>query len=392
MKPIHRRALGSVAISSLLVSAGLYGLVSCAENAAPDPVLTDAAPAPDSAMVIEAPDAAPPPHCGKDAWCRVTLPPSPVSLNGIWGSGPDDVWIVGSPDLTLHWNGAQLATGKTDTRQTLFGVWGSGKSDVWTYSAGNAMWHSAGFADAGPGWTRFDGGGGDGGGAGWPGPIAAMWGRSAGDIWAVGPFVDEIGTPTIWHSDGWRSGHPVWAFAETSNTDPPHPEALSFNAIWGNADSEVWVVGMGGKTRFGSERGQAGRTWTSVNSNTSYDLYAVWGSADGDVWAAGAGGTMRRFTRAGGSGAYAATSVPLPTDATIAAITGFAANDVWAVGSEGTLVHYDGKTWTRIALPVADPAKDDLFAIWGSGPDDLWIVGRNTLLYKGSAPLPGKSP
>lgn len=390
MSRLHRHAASTVAIV-LATWAALHGVVSCAENAEPDPVTVDAAPAPDSATVIPAPDAAPPPHCGKDAWCAVALPPSPVSLNGIWGSAADDVWIVGSPDLTMHWNGSELATGKTDSRQTLFGVWGSGKNDVWTYSAGNAMWHSAGFGDAGPGWSRFDGGGGDGGGVGWPGPISAMWGRSATDIWAVGPFIDGIGTPTIWHSDGWKSGAPTWAFAETSNTEPPHPEALSFNAIWGTAKSSVWIVGMGGKTRVGNGMGQRSGTWTAVNSSTSYDLHAVWGSADGDVWAGGAGGTMRHFTSVTGGG-YVATSVTLPTDATIYGITGFAANDVWAVGSGGVVLHFDGKAWLRVTVPVAKPAEDDLFAIWGSAPDDLWIVGRNTLLYKGSAALPGKSP
>lgn len=396
MKRLHR----NVARSALLLvagAAGTQGLASCADSEPTPQAVFDAGPEPDTSTPIPPPDAGILEPCTGSTWCGVALPPSPVSLNGIWGSGPNDVWIVGSPDLTLHWDGARLLSATVATRQTLFGVWGSKKDDVWTFSAGNAMWHSAGFVDAGEGgagWSMFDGGG-DGGGRGWPGPISAMWGRNANDIWAVGPFSPEIGMPTIWHCDGWRDGNPEWFFAQTSVPTPsdpaPHPEALSFNAIWGNPNSEVWIVGMSGKTRYGKGLGGKGASWSAVNSGTSTDLHAVWGSADGDVWAAGAGGTMRRFSRATG-GTYVASQVPLPTTATIYGLTGFAANDIWAVGSGGVVLHYDGTIWTLVDVSIADKSKNDLYAVWGSGPDDVWVAGKSTLLHRGSAPLPRKSP
>ena len=377
-------------MSSVVVGLGAaHAVLSCAENAAPEDDVLDASPAPDAAIVIPAPDAAPPPQCGKDVWCTVALPPSPVSLNGVWGAAPDDVWIVGSPDLTLHWDGATLATGKTDSRQTLFGVWGSGKSDVWTFSAGNAMWHSSGWTDAGPAWSNFDGGSGaDAGGRGWPGPASAMTGTSASDVWTVGPFQDQIGAPTVWHADGWKNGAPVWSYAATSADDPPAPEMLSFNAVFAAPDaSEVWIVGMGGKTRICKRTNASTSMWLTVNSLTSEDLYAVYGASKGDVWAAGAGGTMRRFTRTADD-TVAAAAVTLPTDATIMALTGFGADDVWGVGAGGAVVHWDGMTWSLVDVPATG---HELYAIWGSSAGDLWIVGRDILLYKGSAALPGRS-
>lgn len=379
----------------LLSGAAVQVVASCADSTPLAESALDAGPQPDAAMVIALPDAAPPEPCETSGWCAVALPPSPVSLNGVWGSGPNDVWIVGSPDLTLHWDGAHLLSANASTRQTIFGVWGSGKSDVWAFSTGNAMWHSSGFedgGDGGAGWSMFDGGGDAGG---WPGSISAMWGRNADDVWAVGPFQAQLSTPTVWHCDGWRNGAPEWAFANTRSAtadEPAHPEAISFNAIWGNAKSEIWIVGAAGKTRYGKGFDADAGTWTPVNSATSTDLYAVWGSPDGVVWAAGAGGTMRRFVL--GASGWVASAVPLPTTATIFGLYGFAANDVWAVGSAGTILHYDGKAWTHaVEQPDASDsgAADDLFTVWGSGPDDVWVGGRNALFHRGSAPLPRKT-
>lgn len=362
------------------------GAASCADSAPASEALLDASTAPDVAVVPPPPDSAP--SCTSDEWCPVAIPSSPVSLNGIWGSGPSDVWIVGSPDVTFHWDGASLTTGKIGTRQTLFGVWGSGPGDVWAFSAGNAMWHSDGYSNGDAGWSFFDGDGGA-----WPGSIAAMGGSSVSDVWAVGPFVPQVGAPPIWRCSGWSAGAPDWQFVATSSSDPPEPEPFSFRAIWGNPESGLWIVGMGGKTRVGRKIKSA-VSWQAVNSGTSIDLNAVWGTPTGDVWAAGAGGTMRRFVR-GSDGHYEAQSVEFPTEATILGMTGFSDDDIWAVGTGGTIAHWDGQRWSlnSASFDASDAGEDaDLFAVWGSSPDDLWAVGRNRFLYKGHAPVPRTSP
>ncbi|WP_146655190.1 hypothetical protein [Labilithrix luteola] len=375
----------------LFACAGLaaQAAASCADSPPSAQATLDASTDPDVVVLPPQPDADASHACTADEWCAVALPPSPMSLNGIWGSGPADVWIVGSPDVTLHWDGSALTTGKVGTRQTLFGVWGSGPKDVWAFSAGNAMWHSDGYSSGDAGWSFFDGDAG-----GWPGSIAAMGGSGADDVWAVGAFMGQVGAPPVWHCDGWNSGVPKWQFVATSAAVPPEPEPFSFDAIWGNPESGLWIVGMGGKTRVG-RKSKGTIVWKAVNSGTSMDLNAVWGVAGGDVWAAGAGGTMRRFVR-GLDGEYQAAGVEFPTDATIFGMTGFAADDVWAVGSGGTVVHWNGQAWSLVSMDGDAHADgggpDDLFSIWGSSPDDLWAVGRNTLLHKGSAALPRKSP
>ena len=392
-----------LSLVALLATTGVARVVaSCAESAPPAEGPPDAGDTAESGTVLPPADS-----CGAGTWCRVELPSTPLSLNGIWGSGPEDVWVAGSPDITIHWDGKRFVWTRVDTRQALSGVWGSGKNDIWAFSTSQTMWHSHGFDGEDAGWSRssettgqvtpsatpiLDAGLGTpiGVAAGPATPILAMWGTSASDVWAVGTAART--TPTrsrshrYLHCDGWRDGEPNWQPSGTSFGDAPSPEPISFNAIHGNASSGVWIVGNGGKTRYSAGwNGDAGTAWTPVNSHTSRNLNAVWCSPDADVWAAGEGGSMHRFTRADG-GEYAELTVDVPTTAALRALWGFAADDVWAVGDAGTILHWDGKAWITDAS--IQGLTEDLFAIWGSSKDDIWIAGQSVLLHKGSASLP----
>jgi hypothetical protein len=64
--------------------------------------------------------------------------PSVSSLSGVWGSGENDVWAVGSGGAIFHYNGLAWSfidpPVSTDEPE-LFGVWGSGPNDVWAVGA-----------------------------------------------------------------------------------------------------------------------------------------------------------------------------------------------------------------------------------------------------------------
>src|SRR5262249_39312751 len=59
-----------------------------------------------------------------------------------------------------------------------------------------------------------------------------------------------------------------------------------------------------------------------------------------------------------------------------------ASDDVWVVGmtSDNTpwqslVLHWNGDSWTRVASPNEPGANTYPFAIDGTGPNDVWIVG-----------------
>jgi len=403
--------LSGIAAATILTQL----LTSCAEaeTLAPGEELIlpiDAAAVEDVATSVPADDK----RCKAQTWCRVTLPRTPLDINGIWGSGPDDVWMAGSPAAVLHWDGKRLASESFDTRHPLLGIWGSSKDDIWAFSTSTAIWHrrasqqaepsdagdpgdAGGAGDAGKtsssSWERSAGLTGTSPG-GWSTPIAAMWGTSANDIWAVGASVvnGAIVSPPVYHSTGWRDGDPSFEVSPTSATNPPQVERLAFQAVCGSPTSGVWIVGRDGKSRYSDGWTDGAASWRTLDSHTSRALLAAWCNTGptGDVWAVGEGGTIRHFTREDGGG-YVVDSVEAPTTATLRALWGAAPNDLWAVGDGGTILHWDGDSWKRAEAPLDGATTRDLFTIWRGPTGDLWIAGRDVLLYNGDATLPGES-
>lgn len=62
-----------------------------------------------------------------------------------------------------------------------------------------------------------------------------------------------------------------------------------------------------------------------------------------------------------------------PPDKTPALIWvfGFAPDDVYAVGERGAFIHYDGAEWSMLDSNTSKV----LWGAWGTGPENLWLVG-----------------
>lgn len=50
---------------------------------------------------------------------------------GVWGSGPDDVFVVGQPGLIFHWDGTRWSQEASGTEVALTDVWGDGTGTVY---------------------------------------------------------------------------------------------------------------------------------------------------------------------------------------------------------------------------------------------------------------------
>ncbi len=69
----------------------------------------------------------------------------------------------------------------------------------------------------------------------------------------------------------------------------------------------------------------------------------------------------------------------LPTDpvkTTLVGVWGDGTGIVWAISKEGNILRWDGTSWS-----VARTGTDRLYAIWGSGPTDLWVTGEAGILH-----------
>src|SRR5262249_20670318 len=121
------------------------------------------------------------------AWAQVAATGTDhISLNAVWGTGPSDVWAAGNDHTTttgavLHWDGSAWTAPASWTSAPPYvnqdvagGVWGSGPNDVWVMQSEQIqLWDGSTWANSlvmNPAYPS----------------LAAMWGSSATDVWAVG--------------------------------------------------------------------------------------------------------------------------------------------------------------------------------------------------------------
>jgi probable HAF family extracellular repeat protein len=120
-----------------------------------------------------------------------TQPPFPAGLPTGTGfglgqmsaTGPDDVWISGSPAL-LHWDGTALSAVSVPSGRRLWAIWANGPNDLWVSTT------NLGQTDANV--LRYDG-------TAWSTFASnlffyAMWGTCPTNVWGVGGG--------LWHYDG----------------------------------------------------------------------------------------------------------------------------------------------------------------------------------------------
>lgn len=220
----------------------------------------------------------------------------------VGGTGPDDVWMVGTGGRIAHWDGSSFTAHDSGVTATLWGVWAASPSDVW--AVGGTP--EGGVGDGNDIVLRWDG-------STWsrvtlPGEPRGrahykVWGASSDDLYVVG----EAGT--IWHKRGadWAiegeglaadtlftvsgcSANEVYAvggrhvLVSDGSTWSEAPVALSndVNGVSCAAPGEVAIVGFGGlKQRL------VDGTWLDELTDEPFeDLHATWG--DGDTfWAVG---------------------------------------------------------------------------------------------------------
>ena len=167
-------------------------------------------------------------------------------------------------------------------------------------------------------------------------------------------------------------------------------------SVWGTSATDVWAVG--GDARDGSGPMVIrfdGAAWTRIPTGaTDGNLWWVFGFADGPVYMGGEGGVILRYQ----DGEF--TRMPTPGTDTVFGIWGATPSDLWAVGgasdSTGGFVWRlaDGAagTWTpEPTLPAEIPGSAAIWKIFGTGPDDAWLVGSNgvALRWDGEQLTPG---
>ena len=304
------------------------------------------------------PDSAPPTPDGGSVsgaiWSQVKVTNKSINLNYVWGSGPNDVYAVGSfaGAAVLHYDGRKRSgpDGWWDFKslpginvKSLHGVCGTSSQDV-VFSAN-------------PGFLLF-----------WNGDQiksnSVAYGKTLRNVYCSDRMEVMVGSgdvhdiyysprrttpPSIqtvkiatatghYYRDFWGKGSALYALADgviqrrdqagTWKQEGLKPTKI-LNSIWGSSTKDIFVGGMAGTIYH-----YDGTTWSAMQSGSTANLHDIWGSGPADVFAVGSGGTVLHYD---GSKWSAMSS---GTNNNLNAVWGSAAADVYAVGDNGTIIHY----------------------------------------------------
>lgn len=164
---------------------------------------------------------------------------------------------------------------------------------------------------------------------------------------------------------------------------------VAMRAVCGEGDH---IIAVGGRNR-GTVYEWTGDAWIAAPLPSGTErLWWCWVDATGAGFAVGERGTIVSRAATGAWQPVDDTAGAIPDNVTLYGVWGASPTDVTVVGGgfnpgdERTyVVHYDGETWTR--ADTASFPDEALFKVWGTGGDDIWVVGTGgaILHYDGDA-------
>lgn len=213
-------------------------------------------------------------------------------------------------------------------------------------------------------------------------------GSSPTDVWAAGPFGLDHFDGFVWKPDTSISGH----FAQLWNGTSVY--ARSDIGIY-RRQGTSWTLdyastvlsalsGSGARvvagTRTGAVVTSTGGSWADISPTLPA---GTWQIADISVVGAneafvlvtpvnGGSGTPMMWHWTGGT---SWAQMPIPATPYLASVWGTSATNLYIGGY--ALQHWDGSAWSTVQLGVFD----DVYDIWGSGPNDVYVSFTETVAH-----------
>lgn len=270
----------------------------------------------------------------------------PAALLGVWGFGPDDVWVVGAdagngPEVR-NYRGASWRVHATGQRGTLWWVSGRSPDRVWMAGeAGLVLRYDRGVDR----FTRVEG---------VPSSVTlyGIFETPDGLVWAVGG-----------NAQGGRVfSLPAGGTAFVEEALPEGAATGRFFKVWGRSSTDLWVVGVGGDILY-----RDGAGWRVFASPGGARLTTVHGNA---TLAVAVGGLTEGRVVALDQGVTDASPPDVPP-----------LNGVWVqadgttvvVGAAGSVYERRGTVWRA---PSGVPESlDDYHAVYVDPDGGVWAVG-----------------
>lgn len=355
-------------------------------------------------------------------WHALAPPAPDVTLTGVWGSGPQDVWVTGSKSgaVLFHWNGGSWTLVQLPF-SALYGISGSSARDilvvgeegaahydgsVWTPVLGGSSatrllgaWHTAdGTLAVGAAGRILRAAKGDGFGAldgGMRSDFVAVSALEGSDRWFFGDGnavhvglgnTEEVAqAPANAFAD--QEPGRLWAAGEFGRVDRyswgSHgggvnsfylPESFTFRGVFPIRDMQAWLVGTDKAT--GEEvviHFDGLGPWYRHALTAQGSLNAIHGTASNDVWAAG----DSAIAHWDGTGWLERRDPRWPSFRAVRAISG---DYVLALGPD-TVWRWNGSEWRPIPRPPG-LGNSQLRALFADSRDEFYVAGEAGLLLR----------
>ncbi|OJY20564.1 MAG: hypothetical protein BGO98_04545 [Myxococcales bacterium 68-20] len=350
------------------------------------------------------------PTCSTEGWCHTTVPDA-QTLRDVWGDGAGTVWTVSEQGNILRWDGTAWVQSHA-AGVPLYAIWGSSPTDLWagggTRTTGTqvlpgVLLHGTGSSPATIEWSVVTA----------PVTIRSIWGTSATDVWAVASVTHRVnrvdrsvvlhygGPPEAGDPDGSDAGAATgWEIDPVSTDFPAH-----FEKVWGTSADDVWIAGRvpppSGSNATGQvlhrvADGDGALAWRKEQPQTVVtaraDLNGISFTKSAAAVVGFHGDSSSPYLHTGVSDDNGATFTwTLRTAAetgfannALSAVWGTGPNDIWVAGQRGRLRQWDGIRWRVAAVALDDvmPVQNAVHAMWGTGANDIWAVGADIALHK----------
>ena len=267
-----------------------------------------------------------------------TLEGASYSYQNVWGSGPDDIYVVGQAGKLVHSVGdGKWTTQSTGTTSHLTGIWAASATDIYVSVKANVILHSAGDGT----WQHQD----------------YTSGTVFEDIWGSGPTdIYAVGAGVVHGTGGGKWGTPA-----------QDPGTGSEFAIWGSSATDLYVARDGAGDQTISHSTGDGM-WKTQTTPAGPKMQVIWGADAAHIYAAG--GNTLLFSA--GDGVWT-PQLTLPGTEYFGGLWGLSANEVFACTSAGHFYRSDGRAWSE---PQSyDPSTGALCnGVWGSAEDNLYLA------------------
>lgn len=156
-------------------------------------------------------------------------------------------------------------------------------------------------------------------------------------------------------------------------------------SIWGTRSDDLWVVGTGGDVDEPMVLHRSGTTWDQLDTGQAGEAWWVVGDGEGALWVVGSAGLVLRTEDDGAT----FTKIATTTNATLFGAWVAPSGRLYTVGGvvfssdEGPiLLSVDGDVATEVTLPAGLSNNENLFKVWGSADDDIWVISdMGTVLH-----------